>query len=78
MTNTIQINISSTDPISYNNKKERYKIDYTICVHFCSDHIAIYNCHYLISLRKTWVKAKKYWQTGNIKIEKNNDINFFS
>ena len=38
---------------------------------FISDHIAIDNCYYLLSLCKTLVKTKKYLCTNNIKIENN-------
>ena len=60
-------------PISYDDKKAKYKMDCYILHTFkiISDIITIHYRYYLLSLRKKVGQNKKYWHINIIKIENN-------
>ena len=74
ITNTAQTNVTSSVSMNSGNKKVRYKMHFCILHTFFRDHIIIYNHYYLLSLCKTWVNAKRYLYTKNIKMEKQNEF----
>ena len=70
-TNTLSAHVTSTIPIHYEDKKSDGLVYFGHV--FISNHITIYDCHYLLSLCKTYIKIKNIDAVAIQKRKKNND-----